>query len=106
MIRILSRKSRRTRRRSPERIPAATAEKEEDPVLKEAVKCVVEAGQASTSLLQRRLSVGYARAGRLIDEMEQMGIIGPYAGSKPRQVLITYQQWLEMSMRQADESEE
>ena len=82
------------------------SEKEEDPVLKEAVKCVVEAGQASTSLLQRRLSVGYARAGRLIDEMEQMGIIGPYAGSKPRQVLITYQQWLEMSMRQADESEE
>ena len=80
--------------------------KDEDPVLKEAVKCVVEAGQASTSLLQRRLSVGYARAGRLIDEMEQMGIIGPYAGSKPRQVLITYQQWLEMSMRQADESEE
>ncbi len=75
-----------------------------DPMMPEAVKCVVEAGQASTSLLQRRLRLGYARAGRLIDEMEQMGIVGPHEGSKPRQVLITYQQWLEMSMRQNDEA--
>lgn len=75
-----------------------------DPMMTEAVKCVVEAGQASTSLLQRRLRLGYARAGRLIDEMEQMGIVGPHEGSKPRQVLITYQQWLEMSMRQNDEA--
>ncbi len=76
-----------------------------DPMMPEAVKCIVEAGQASTSLLQRRLRLGYARAGRLIDEMEQMGIVGPHEGSKPRQVLITYQQWLEMSMRRNDESE-
>ena len=76
-----------------------------DPMMQEAVKCVVEAGQASTSLLQRRLRLGYARAGRLIDEMEQMGIVGPHEGSKPRQVLITYQQWLEMSMRQNDEND-
>lgn len=76
-----------------------------DPMMQEAVKCIVEAGQASTSLLQRRLRLGYARAGRLIDEMEQMGIVGPHEGSKPRQVLITYQQWLEMSMRRNDESE-
>ena len=75
-----------------------------DPMMTEAVKCVVEAGQASTSLLQRRLRLGYARAGRLIDEMEQMGIVGPHEGSKPRQVLITYQQWLEMSMRRNDET--
>lgn len=75
-----------------------------DPMMPEAVKCVVEAGQASTSLLQRRLRLGYARAGRLIDEMEQMGIVGPHEGSKPRQVLITYQQWLEMSMRQNDDA--
>lgn len=75
-----------------------------DPMMTEAVKCVVEAGQASTSLLQRRLRLGYARAGRLIDEMEQMGIVGPHEGSKPRQVLISYQQWLEMSMRQNDEA--
>ncbi len=69
-----------------------------DPVMKEAIKCVMETGQASTSLLQRRLRVGYARAGRLIDEMEQMGIVGPHEGSKPRQVLMSYQQFLEMNM--------
>ena len=74
-----------------------------DPMIMEAVQCVVEAGQASTSLLQRRLRLGYARAGRLIDEMEQMGVVGPHEGSKPRQVLITHQQWLEMSMRKNDE---
>ncbi|TGJ77966.1 FtsK/SpoIIIE family DNA translocase [Caproiciproducens galactitolivorans] len=76
-----------------------------DPMIPEAIKCVVEAGQASTSLLQRRLRLGYARAGRLIDEMEQMGVVGPHEGSKPRQVLITYQQWLEMTMQQADKKE-
>ena len=71
----------------------------------EAIQVVVEAAQASTSLLQRRLRLGYARAGRLIDEMEKMGSVGPHEGSKPRQVLITYQQWLEMNMRKADEAE-
>ena len=73
-----------------------------DPMLNEAIKCVVEAGQASTSLLQRRLRLGYARAGRLIDEMEKMGIVGPHEGSKPRQLLITYQQFLEMNMQKSD----
>ena len=73
-----------------------------DPMMNEAIKCVVEAGQASTSLLQRRLRLGYARAGRLIDEMEQMGIVGPHEGSKPRQVLITYARWLEMNMQKKD----
>ena len=73
-----------------------------DPMLNEAIKCVVEAGQASTSLLQRRLRLGYARAGRLIDEMEQLGIVGPHEGSKPRQVLITYAQWLERNMQKSD----
>lgn len=68
-----------------------------DPMLEEAIKVVAEAGQGSTSLLQRRLRLGYARAGRLIDEMEQMGIVGPSEGSKARKVLITYQQWLERS---------
>lgn len=77
-----------------------------DPMMPEAIKCVVEAGQASTSLLQRRLRLGYARAGRLIDQMEQAGIVGPHEGSKPRQVLITYQQWLEMNMQQADQAEQ
>ena len=68
-----------------------------DPMIPEAVRCVVEAGQASTSLLQRRLRLGYARAGRLIDEMEQMGVVGPHEGSKARQVLISWQQYLEMA---------
>lgn len=80
--------------------------KSTDPMIDEAIKCVVEAGQASTSLLQRRLHFGYARAGRLIDEMEQMGIVGPHEGSKPRQVLITYQQWLEMTMQKNDAANE
>ena len=67
----------------------------DDSMMEEAIKLVVENGQASTSLLQRRLRLGYARAGRLIDEMEQMGIVGPHVGSKSREVLMTYQQWLE-----------
>ena len=76
---------------------AESAAPEGDAMIPEAVRCVVEAGQASTSLLQRRLRLGYARAGRLIDEMEQMGVVGPHEGSKPRQVLITWQQYLEMA---------
>ncbi len=66
-----------------------------DQMMEEAIKVVIEAGQASTSLLQRRLKVGYARAGRMIDDMEQMGIVGPHQGSKPRDVLMTYNEWLE-----------
>ena len=77
-----------------------------DEMLPQAIEVVVEAGMASTSLLQRRLRLGYARAGRLIDELEERGIIGPHEGSKPRQVLITRQQWLEMSMNASDEGGE
>lgn len=66
-----------------------------DSKMEEAIRCVIEAGQASTSLLQRRLKVGYARAGRMIDDMEQMGVVGPHQGSKPRDVLMTYNEWLE-----------
>ncbi len=68
-----------------------------DSLMEEAIKVVIEAGQASTSLLQRRLRVGYARAGRMIDDMEQMGIVGPHQGAKARDVLITYNEWLERS---------
>ena len=74
-----------------------------DPMLKQAVEVVIDAGQASTSLLQRRCKLGYARAARIMDEMEQKGIIGPYEGAKPRAVLISRQQWLEMQMNQAEE---
>ena len=71
---------------------------ETDEMLPKAIEVVLEAGEASTSMLQRRLRLGYSRAGRLIDEMECRGIVGPHEGSKPRQVLITRQQWLEMNM--------
>ncbi len=67
-----------------------------DPLLKDAIRIVVENGQASASLLQRKLSVGYSRAGRLVDEMEQRGVIGPFEGAKPRKVLITESELLEM----------
>src|SRR5699024_2703506 len=75
----------------------------DDPMLKAAVEVVIDAGQASTSLLQRRCKLGYARAARIMDEMEQKGIIGPYEGAKPRAVLISRQQWLEMCMNQPGE---
>ncbi|MCR5635588.1 MAG: DNA translocase FtsK [Clostridiales bacterium] len=73
----------------------ADSDSDTDPLTEDAIKCVVEAGEASVSLLQRRLKVGYARAGRLVDDLEDMGIVGPHEGSKKRKVLMTYQQWLE-----------
>ena len=72
----------------------------QDEMLPAAIECVVETGQASTSLLQRKLKLGYARAARIIDEMESRGIVGPFEGSKPRQVLISRQQWIEMKMQE------
>jgi S-DNA-T family DNA segregation ATPase FtsK/SpoIIIE len=69
-----------------------------DTLMPNAIECVVDAGIASTSLLQRRLKLGYARAARIIDEMEARGIVGPLDGSKPRPVLISRQQYLEMYM--------
>lgn len=68
-----------------------------DAMLPQAIECVIEAGMASTSFLQRRLKLGYARAARIVDQMEARGIVGPFEGSKPRQVLVTRQQWSEMS---------
>ncbi len=71
-----------------------------DEMLNDAIEVVIEAGQASTSLLQRKLKLGYARAARIVDEMEERGIVGPYEGSKPRKVLISKQQWHEMKLRE------
>ena len=78
---------------------------DEDPMYESAVEAVIDAGQASVSLVQRRCKLGYARAARLIDEMERDMIVGPYEGAKPRKVLITRQDWIEMRMnREAHES--
>lgn len=66
-----------------------------DELLPDAVEVIFETGQASVSMLQRRLKLGYARAARIVDEMEEKGIVGPYQGSKPRSILITKEQWLE-----------
>ena len=68
---------------------------DDDPMLNAAIETVVELGQASTSMLQRKLKLGYARAARLIDIMEERGVVGPYEGSKPRQVLMTKEMLLE-----------
>ena len=81
--------------KSKDSAPSGNNAPEVDALMEEAIKIVIEAGQASTSLLQRRMKVGYARAGRMIDDMEQMGIVGPHQGSKPRDVLMTYNEWLE-----------
>ncbi len=81
----------------------ADDETDTDPMYNQAVEVVIDAGQASTSLLQRRCKLGYARAARIMDEMEQNGIIGPSEGAKPRAVLISRQQWLEMQMNRPDE---
>lgn len=69
-----------------------------DPLLMEAIDVVVETGQASTSFIQRRFKVGYARAGRIIDQMEERGIISGFQGSKPREVLMSKERWEELKM--------
>ncbi|MBR5191735.1 MAG: hypothetical protein IKW34_06925, partial [Clostridia bacterium] len=68
-----------------------------DEMLPKAIEAVIEAQSASTTLLQRKLKLGYARAARIIDDLEERGIIGPYEGAKPRKVLISKQQWYEMN---------
>ena len=69
-----------------------------DELLPQAVDVIFDTKQASVSMLQRRLKLGYSRAARLVDQMEELGIVGPFEGSKPRQVLITKQQWQEMQL--------
>jgi S-DNA-T family DNA segregation ATPase FtsK/SpoIIIE len=71
-----------------------------DPMLDAAIEFVVESGQASTSVLQRKLKLGYARAARIMDEMEMMGVVGPSQGAKPRQVLMTAEQLMERKARE------
>ena len=75
-----------------------TADDDTDPFLMDAIQTVVETGQASTSFIQRRFKVGYARAGRIIDQMEERGVISGYQGSKPREVLMTLEKLNELKM--------
>ena len=76
-----------------------------DPLLMEAIDVVVETGQASTSFIQRRFKVGYARAGRIIDQMEERGIISGFQGSKPREVLMSKERWQELKTTSYTEME-
>lgn len=77
---------------------------ETDPFLMDAIQTVVETGQASTSFIQRRFKVGYARAGRIIDQMEERGVISGYQGSKPREVLMSLDKWNELKMGKSEEN--
>lgn len=87
-----------------ELLESETSENTCDPLLNEAIETVVETGQASTSFIQRKFKVGYARAGRIIDQMEERGIISGYQGSKPREVLMSKERWEELKM-QTNENE-
>ena len=78
--------------------PDAAPADDGDELLPAAVEVVLETGQASVSMLQRRLKLGYSRAARLVDQMEERGIVGPFEGSKPRQLLIDKAKWQEMQM--------
>ena len=71
---------------------------EDDELMSEAIECVINAGQASVSMLQRRFRIGYNRAARIVDAMEERGIVGPQDGSKPRQVLLTEDEFQQMSI--------
>ena len=81
--------------------PEQSAADEADELLPAAIDVVMETGQASVSMLQRRLKLGYSRAARIVDEMETRGIVGAFEGSKPRQLLITKEQWQELKMKGA-----
>ena len=81
--------------------PEPAGESPDDELLSAAVDVVLETGQASVSMLQRRLKLGYARAARLVDQMEERGYVGPFEGSKPRQLLIDKVKWQELKMAKA-----
>ena len=90
--------------KSDKELSAEANDDETDPFLMDAIQTVVETGQASTSFIQRRFKVGYARAGRIIDQMEERGIISGYQGSKPREVLMTLEKLNELKMGKTEEN--
>ncbi len=77
---------------------SASGDMFEDDMVEKAIEVVIEAGQASTSSLQRRLKLGYARAARIIDQLEELGVVGPFEGAKPRAVLMTREMWLQRKL--------
>ena len=85
----------KTNQKGDEGVDVSSCDDNDDGLFEQAIQVVVEAGQASTSMLQRELDIGFARAGHLIDKLEEQGIIGEYQGIKPRVVLMTKQQYLE-----------
>jgi S-DNA-T family DNA segregation ATPase FtsK/SpoIIIE len=75
---------------------------EKDELYEQAVKVIMESNQASVSILQRRMRLGYTRAARIIDTMEQEGLVGPFEGSKPRKILVDREAWLEKDIMQEE----
>ena len=97
VIEEIERKAVQTGNKSPASDPEPSADEiDGDEMLPAAVDVILETGQASVSMLQRRLKLGYARAARIVDEMEDKGIVGPFQGSKPRDILVTKEQWMAM----------
>lgn len=93
----IERKASQTGNKSAASNPEPNADElDGDEMLPAAVDIILEIGQASVSMLQRRLKLGYARAARIVDEMEEKGIVGPFQGSKPRDILVTKEQWEQM----------
>ena len=96
MLEEIEKKAQQTGKNGEGTAPEAEPNDEElegDEMLPAAVDVILETGQASVSMLQRRLKLGYARAARIVDEMEVKGIVGPFQGSKPRAILITKEEW-------------
>ena len=96
VLKDIEKKAQQTGTKKPASVSDPDPSEEElegDEMLPAAVDVILETGQASVSMLQRRLKLGYARAARIVDEMEEKGIVGPFQGSKPRAILITKEQW-------------
>ena len=84
-------------------VAASGDDGDDDPMLRSALELAVNSGKISTSLIQRRLSLGYGRAAKLIDRMEQLGYVSAPEGQKPREVLITKEQFMELVLKREDE---
>ena len=89
-----------SRESAAEPAPEPEPKSDYDELLPQAVEVIFETQQASVSMLQRRLKLGYSRAARLVDQLEEIGVVGPFVGSKPREILLTKQQWQEMQYAQ------